>query len=423
MRVAIVGAGIVGVSTALWLARAGAAVVLIDRKPPGEGTSHGNAGVLASPSVVPVTTPGLIAKAPKMLFDPEQPLFLRWPYLPRLAPWLVKYLRHANAEDTARIAEALSLIVSNSLEDHQALAADTSAARFIVPSDYTFAYADRAHFEADGFGWGLRAKHGFTWDTYENDEVSAYEPSLGPNVKFLVAVRNCGHITDPGRYVKALADAAAAAGASVVTGTVTGLTLDGDRVRGVQLDGEEHAADHVVLATGVWSGPLADQLGLTVPLETERGYHLELINAEPMPQRPVMVAAGKFVATPMEGRLRLAGIVEFGGLKADPSDAPFALLKKAISHAMPSLTYRDEVRWMGHRPALPDSIPAIGEMPGIAGAWLGFGHHHIGLTAGPRTGRLLADLITGRRPNVDLSAFSPARFVSASRQKFKETVG
>jgi len=126
-----------------------------------------------------------------------------------------------------------------------------------------------------------------------------------------------------------------------------------------------------------------------------------------------MLAAAKFVATPMEGRLRLAGIVEFGGLAAGPSRAPFDLLRRQARRAFPTLTWESEREWMGHRPATTDSLPLIGPAPGIAGAWLGFGHHHIGLTAGPKTGRLLARLVTGRHPNVDLSAVSPARFASA----------
>ena len=129
-----------------------------------------------------------------------------------------------------------------------------------------------------------------------------------------------------------------------------------------------------------------------------------------MPRSPVMVASGKFVITPMEGRLRLAGVVEFGGLDAPPSKAPFALLRRNIRKAMPSLTWSRETEWMGHRPAPADSIPLVGAVPGMPGAWMGFGHHHIGLTGGPKTGQLLAQMISGQTPNIDVTAYSPARF-------------
>ena len=152
------------------------------------------------------------------------------------------------------------------------------------------------------------------------------------------------------------------------------------------------------------------RLGLKVPMETERGYHLELIEPSFTPRVPVMHAAGKFVITPMQGRIRLAGIVEFGGLHAPPSKTPFDLLRRNLRRAMPRLTWKAESEWMGHRPAPADSIPVIGPVPGISGAWLGFGHHHIGLTAGPATGRLLAQMIVGTKTNLDASAYSPARF-------------
>lgn len=421
--VAVIGAGIVGVATALWLQRDGFSVVLIDRAGPAEGASYGNAGVLASCSVVPVTVPGILRKAPKMLFDPDQPLFLKWGYLPRLAPWLRRYLSHANAADARRIAEALALIVGDSLADHQALAAGTGAERFVVPSDYCFAYRDRVHYEGDAFAWGLRRDLGFTWEELEGEAVAAYDPALGPSIGFLARAGEHGHITDPGGYVRALADHVVREGGRLVIAEAEDIVREGGAVTGVRAGGETIACDAAVLAAGAWSGPLARSLGLAVPLESERGYHVELVEPSRMPREPVMVAAGKFVMTPMEGRLRLAGIVEFGGLEAPPSRAPFELLLKSVRTVLPGLTWREERRWMGHRPAPADSIPVIGAVPGLRGAWCGFGHHHIGLTAGPRTGRLLAQLIAGRKPNVDMAPFDPTRFARATQNRTTETVG
>lgn len=408
--IAIVGAGIVGVSTALWLQRDGHQVILVDRLDPGEGASHGNGGVLASCSVVPVTVPGLLAKAPKMLMDPQQPLFLKWSYLPRLAPWLVKYLSHAKASETERIARAMFPVVGDSLADHQALSAGTEAERYIVPADYLYVYNSRAHFDADAYGWGLRREGGFVWTELEGADFRAYDPVFADHLGFAACLGNHGRISDPGAYVKALARHFEAGGGRVLRAEVTDIARDRGAVTGLRAGGETIACDAVVLAMGAWSKPLADSLGLKVPLESERGYHLELWEPSDMPKSPVMIASGKFVATPMDGRLRLAGIVEFGGLKAAPSRAPFELLRNNIRAAMPGLTWKHEVEWMGHRPAPADSIPVIGEAPGVKGAWLGFGHHHVGLTGGPKTGRLLAQMIAGRTPNVDVTAYSPSRF-------------
>ncbi len=386
-HVIVVGAGIVGVSTAIWLQRDGHEVILIDKAGPGEGTSHGNGGVLASCSVMPVPGPGLWAKAPKMLLDPDQPLFLKWSYLPKLAPWLMKYMRHANADSARRRASALHDIIGDSVADHQALAAGTGAEQWIKPQEYMVAYNDRAHYEGDAFAWSIRRAHGVQFEELEGAALAAQEATLSDEIKFGVRVLNHGRISDPGAYVKALAAHVVAEGGKLVQAEVT-----------------------VVVAMGAWSGKLSKLLGLDIPLESERGYHLEFWEPSAMPKTPIMVASGKFVLTPMEGRLRAAGVVEFGGLEAGPSRAPLELLRRAVRKAMPDLTFREETEWMGHRPATTDSLPVIGEVPGTRGAYLGYGHQHVGLTGGPKTGRILAQLIGGKKPNIDLTRYSPSRF-------------
>ncbi|MBS0126158.1 NAD(P)/FAD-dependent oxidoreductase [Thetidibacter halocola] len=411
--VAVVGAGIVGVATALWLARDGHRVVLIDKAGPGAGASSGNAGVLASCAVVPVTEPGLWRQIPRMLLDRDAPLFLRKTYLPRLIPWLMRYMSHATDAEARRIAQALFPIVGDSLNDHQALAAGTPAERWLVPSDYVYLYKDRAAFEGDGYSWGLKRAAGFTPQEMEAVEVRAYEPLVGGAVGFAARMGGHGHITDPGAYVAALAAEAERLGARMIRAEVTEVIRDNGRVTGLRAGGESIACDAVAITAGAFSGPLCKALGLRVPLESERGYHLELWEPSAMPRAPLMVTSGAFVATPMEGRLRLAGMLEFGGLEAGPSRAPFDLLRRKLREAMPALTWARETEWMGHRPALPDSLPAIGPVPGVQGAWLGFGHHHVGLTGGPKTGRLLAQMIAGRAPNIDMAPYAPARFARA----------
>ena len=194
----VLGAGIVGVSAALWLRRAGARVVLIDRDAPGQGASRGNAGVLAACAMVPVTQPGLMREAPGMVPRRDSPLFLRWPHLPRLAPWLVRYLSHAGDAETRRIAAALAPFVTDSVEQHAALAAGTAAERWLEPCDYGFSYRDRAAFEADGYGWARRAAHGFEPVLHEGAAVRDVEPALGPGTGLLARVPGHGFVRDPG---------------------------------------------------------------------------------------------------------------------------------------------------------------------------------------------------------------------------------
>ncbi|MCV2865527.1 NAD(P)/FAD-dependent oxidoreductase [Albidovulum sediminicola] len=411
LHVAIIGAGINGVATALWLQRAGHRVTILDPRGPAGGTSYGNGGVLASCSVVPVTAPGLLAKAPRMLLDPSQPLFLRWSYLPRLLPWLFPYLRHANAADARRIAEGLAPIVGDSLAQHRQLAEGTGAESYIVPCDYNFLYRDRAHYAGDAFGFGLRRDLGLTWRELEGQAWRDYEPAFGPEIGFAASFADHGRIRNPGAYVTALAAHVERQGGRVLRTEVSAIVTEAGRATGVRAGGETIAADRVVLTAGVWSGPLGRQLGLKVPLESERGYHIELWDPSIIPNAASMVASGKFVMTPMEGRLRLAGIVEFGGLDAPASEAPLRLLERRARAVLPGLTWSRKEEWLGHRPAPTDSLPFIGEVPAIRGAFTGFGHHHIGLTAGPRTGRILAALINGQPPNINLAPYAPDRFL------------
>lgn len=414
-HVVVVGAGIVGVSAAIWLRRAGFVVTLVDRAAPGSGTSWGNAGVLAACSVVPVTSPGLVRKAPGFVMDPDFPLFLRWGYLPRLAPWLAKYLSHANDADTRRIALGLAPLVADSVAQHRALVEGTDAAGWVADSDYAFAYADRAAFDADAYSWTLRREAGFEPKLLEGEAVREREPALGPATGLLALMKDHGFVGDPGGYVGALARTFETMGGRRLTAELLDIELDADRVAGLALhaiDGDRTLdCDAVVLATGVWSKTLARKLGLDVPLESERGYHIVYESPSGGPQLPVMVAAGKFVATPMQHGLRCAGIVEFGGLDAAASAAPLALLRKQVRTCFPDLVSTGEHEWLGHRPAPVDSLPLIGELPNVRGAWAAFGHHHVGLTAGPKTGRLIAELIARRETSVDVRPYAPGRFL------------
>ncbi len=408
--IAIVGAGIVGVSTAIHLQRDGHNVVLIDKSGPAEGTSFGNGGVLASAAIVPVTGPGLMRKAPRMLLDPKEPLFLRWGYVPKLMPWLLKYLSHANAKDTRRIASAVHGIVGDSLTEHLALAEGTQARRYIHPSDYLFVYNNRAKFEKEAFDWELRRAHGLEWDELNAEAFRKYDSIYALEFGFATRLRDHGRISDPGEYVKHLAQHVVQQGGRFIKAAVSDVARENGKVTGVIAGGEVIPCDAVVFATGVWSGPLMKKLGLKIPIEAERGYHLELWEPSAMPKSPVMVAAAKCVVTPMDGRIRIAGIVEFGGLDAPPSKAPVELLRHSARRVFPNLTWKHEQEWMGSRPAPTDSIPVIGEVPHMKGVYTGFGHQHIGLTGGPKTGRLLAQMISGRTPNMDMSVYAPSRY-------------
>lgn len=410
MHVAIIGGGIVGVSTAEWLRRQGAEVTLIDRGVADQAASFGNGGVLARCAIVPVSVPGLLAQAPAMLLNPKKPLFLRWSYLPRMLPWLGSFLAAGKADRVREIAAGLMPLLSDTVEQHQALAKGTPAERWIVPGDYLYVYRDRAAFQQDAFGWALRHEHGITGDEMDAEALRAFDPAIGPTAGFAYRMTDHGRIANPGAYVADLTAWFEGQGGKRIVADVNSIEPDETGVR-VRYQGGEVRADRVAICGGAWSKTLVEPLGHKVKLESERGYHMVFENPSNQPPAPYMVADGKFVATPMEDGLRIAGIVEFGGLKQPPGKAPIALLERGIQRLYPGFTSSAKRTWMGHRPSTPDSLPVLGGSQTHPRVFFGFGHHHIGLTSGPKSGRLLADLILGGRPNIDVDLYRIERFV------------
>ena len=409
MQIIVAGAGIVGVSCAIWLQRAGHDVTIVDRAGPASGTSHGNAGVLAAGAIIPVTAPGLLAKAPGMLLSPDAPLFLKWTYLPKLLPFLWRYLGFATDAHVDHYAAAMSQLMHDTVDQHRALAHGTGAEKYIGAEDYCFGYATKAAFEADAYGWKKRKDNGYDFEVVDGAKYLDYDPSYGDAFETVVRCKNHGRITDPGKYVQTLADHFVAQGGTLKIAEITDVEMDGPAIAALKTRDGDMRADHIVFALGPWSKTIAHKLGVQVPLESERGYHIELINPSFMPKSPMMVASGKFVVTPMDGRLRAAGVIEFGGLDAGPSRGPFEMLRRQVKQLLPDIQYDEVVEWMGHRPAPADSLPSIGANDPQGRSYSAFGHQHVGLTGGPKTGRIIADLIDGKKPNIDLAAFDPMK--------------
>jgi D-amino-acid dehydrogenase len=408
--VGIIGGGIVGTATALSLARLGYETTIIDPQVAGRAASWGNAGTLNPSSIVPVNFPGLIGKIPRMLLDPDSPLFLDWRYFPKLLPWIIRYLSHCRKSEALHIGAGLAALLHDCPSEHKQLARGTEAAQFLNDTELDFVYNDRAAFDADNFGWSVRQKFGINWEIIEGKDYKEMEPAIASDSCFVVRLPGHGVVSDPGRYVAALTASLRELGGTVLQDEVVEFDVS-DKTASVILESKERIEfSTLVIAAGAWSGRLTRKLGLTVPLETERGYHVEYIKPSIMPKRPMMFAADKFVATPMEGRLRCGGLVEFGGLDMPPSKAPIEFIKRAVQKMFPDLRYESIETWQGHRPALTDSLPIIGKLPDKENVILAFGHHHIGLAAGARTGRIVADLVAGNDPGLDLTPYRADRF-------------
>ena len=413
-RVGVIGAGMVGVCTASFLQRDGHSVFLIEPGNPGEGASFGNAGCFNGSSVTPMAMPGVIRNVPRWLMDPLGPLALRWSYLPAVLPYLIRFVRSATPEKVRAQAKALRPLVGPTLPLVRDLARDAGAEDLIHQRGHLYVYRSAESLAKDGFAWALRRENGVVVDEFDGDELRQLEPALSRDYVRGLLVRENGHTENPLGLVTALVEQFRRQGGEIVQARALGFRLDGRRLTAIRTDAGELPADAAIVCAGAYSKPLAASLGDRVPLETERGYHLMIRDPEIMPRIPTADADGKFVAVPMALGLRFAGTVELAGLAAPPDWRRARILLAQGQRMLPGLAadYPDErlSMWMGHRPSLPDSLPALGASRASPDVIYAFGHGHVGMTAAPMTGRIVADLVAGRPASIDIAPFSPARF-------------
>lgn len=414
-RVAVVGAGIVGVCCALHLQRAGHETTLIDPRAPGTATSFGNAGGIVTGSVVPNSTPGLRREIPRMLFDRDSPVRLRWSYLPRLAPWLLRFLREGSDARVRQIARALQPLVSRAYEAHREMIALTGGDGIVRPVGWLKVYETEAGFAATAYDREIMAANNVRFDVLNPDEIHQLEPALARRFVKGLLQPDSAFVSAPYRLTQAYVAHFVRLGGTILPDRVRGVRPTD---RGVELDCERGFLifDRVVIAAGAWSKELAGQLGDHVLLETERGYHLN-IDAPTELRRPVVFGEKGFVLAPMQDGVRLTSGVELAGLDAPPD---FSRIRRLLPHAqqmLPGLSDKVTRQWMGYRPSTPDSLPVIGASPQTSRVFYAFGHQHLGLTLSAITGRLVTALVDGVAPEVDLTPYRVGRFYQQRQER------
>ena len=407
--IVVVGAGIVGVCCAAYLRRDGHDVTLVEREAPGEGASKGNAGALSPGSCVPLAMPGVFRKIPGYLLDSQGPLTIRPSYFVQAAPWLMRFALSARPARVEQIADALRALHRHVFESYEPLVQAAACESLIRRSGVLSVYRSASAFAASSGDWEMRRERGANERAVSGAELRAIEPALDPAFTHGVLSPDHGYVANPHRLVQALAAQFTADGGRLLKSNVRALRTTADGVM-LQLEDGEMEADRVVVAAGAHSGALTRSLGLSLPLETQRGYHVTLSDPGFEPRVPVSSSEGKFYATPMEGGLRVAGTVEFAGLDAAPDFRRARRLLEQVRELYPQARVERFTEWMGHRPCMPDSLPVIGPAPGHDRVLLAFGHGHNGMTSGPVTGRLIADLAAGRAPLVDLTSYAATRF-------------
>ena len=407
-EIAVIGAGVVGLTIALRLAQDGHEVVLLDPNMPGSGASYGNAGTIADYAVMPVGTPDVLRNLPSLLFDRNSPLSIRRGALAALTPWLLRFAAQSLPAAAARNAAAIATLVASAGTAWEDLAAEIGASEILQRRGCLYLYETESAYRAADADMAQRRALGIAVDLISPSEIAAMEPMLPPLEGGAAFFPEAVFLNDPGMMMLMLTEAVQAAGVHHLPMAAESLERLVDGVA-IHAPGVRLHVRRVVLAAGAHSRVLARQAGDRVPLDTERGYHVEWDMERALLSRPACPTSRGFYLCPMSGRLRAAGTVELGGLTAPPSPHRIARLIEGARAIFPHLGEPDR-DWMGFRPSMPDSLPVIG--PSRAGAEVihAYGHGHIGLTLAPITARIVADLVDGRPVGLDLAPYLPTRF-------------
>jgi D-amino-acid dehydrogenase len=408
--VIVVGAGVVGLSAALALQARGRTVTVLDREGPAAGASAGNAGAFAFTDILPLASPGILRKAPKWLLDPLGPLSVPPAYALRIAPWMYRFWRACAPSRVAASTRAQTALMDLSKAELEPFLAAAGLLPMLRKEGNLQVYETEAEFRASLPGWQARADHGIDFRHMDPEEMAEVQPGLSS--RFIRGTFTPGwfSITDPRDYTLALAERLRAQGGELTRGEVVAIAPDGAGVTLTLAGGQTRRAAQIVLAAGAHSHLLARDLGERIPLETERGYNTTLPGDAFDLRTQVTFGGHGFVITRLASGIRVGGAVELGGLDLPPNfRRSEAMLKKAQSF-LPGLRPTGGVQWMGFRPSLPDSLPAIGKARTSSRVVYAFGHGHLGLTQSAGTARLVADLVTGTAPAIDMTPFSPQRF-------------
>ncbi len=409
-QVTIIGAGIVGICCALSLQERGIPVRLIDRGEPGQETSFGNAGVVSPWSIIPQAMPGVWKQLPRMLLNPKSALSVRPSFWPKMIPWGLRFLGNSSESKVRSTSEAMELLCRPSIDLYRKHLNGTGHEDLIADSYYVHAFRRAEDANLNGLDYQIRKEKGGQIERVDGAELRRIEPALSRDFKAAVLIKGQARALSPGRIGAVLAEKARTQGAEFVRTEIKAISQAPDGRWDLTTSGETIQARHIVMAAGVWSADLLKPLGIKLPLVAERGYHIEFPDARSTLSHSVMDVDAKIVASSMQDGLRVAGTAEFAQIDAPPDPRKKALLTQQAQAMMPDLNLQGARFWMGRRPSFPDSLPAIGQVNGKSGLYAAFGHSHYGLMMAPKTGELVADLLSGRRLNIDLDPFSLGRF-------------
>ena len=410
-RVVVIGGGVVGVCCALALQRAGRQVVIVERHEPGMGTAIASCGLIAVSEVVPLSKPDILRRAPGWLLDPKGPLTIRPGALPGLIPWFLRFMWNARPRRIEEISGQLAALTRDARQDYDALLRPLGLQDLIRSKPVILLY-DHAHeLAAERASHDCRRRLGFEVEELSGAEAAELEPAIAKDFAKAILFKDWRAVVDTYRFVTALTDAFVGAGGTFHRGEVSGFQRDGENITGVELaDGSPLPAREIVVAAGAWSKALAAQLGVKLMIQAVAGYQTVLADPGLSLDHALGYAAGGFGITPLESGLAVAGTIEFSGLGQAPDYRRARIIVEKAERVLPGLRTEGGLERVGWRPLCPDTLPVIDRVPGAANLYFATGHGQLGVTLGATTGRLIADLVMGRKSNLDLAPYGATRF-------------
>lgn len=408
----VIGAGIVGASCAWHLQRKGLKVTVIDPELPGQSCSFGNASCVTASGIIPFSYPAMIKKVFGWMLDPVGPMRIRPRDFPALMPWFWRFWRLSNMAKVEQIAAAQALLMQTVYADYDEILDATDSSHLKCASGAIHLFDSEEEYRADQWEAELRARFGYEQHRLSRSEIKSLVPCLNLEKGVAVMMPDWQHLLDPARVTATIAEHCFSHGGNWIQDRVNSVNSSASGTSVQTASGNQIDADYLVVAAGVWSNNIAQQLDYTVPMIAKRGYHSQISDPGVKLDYPIFSVSRVFVMTPLSAGLRIAGTAEFAALDAKPDYRRARVLVRQASHYLHGLKTDNVSEWMGQRPMTVDSTPVISVSPRHSNVFYAFGHGHYGLTQGPTTGRIITDMVLNKKPSIDLSAFRFNRFVN-----------
>ena len=408
LKIGIIGAGIQGISNALFLQKKGFEVTIFDREDPGSpAASYGNAGHFSPYACVLMNRPDILTDVPAMLLSSTGPLALKWNYVPKMIPWFIQFIRNCTTKRMMHTAKNMNQILNLALSAYDELFDDIELDGLVEKKGILYIWNDQSLKSRD-LEIKVRDELGVDQQVVSPKEIHDLEPNIKPFYHGGVYYKHGRHARNPKKILLKFFDLFLKKGGKFLKKNVQDINFDGEKPA-IKTDTQRYIFDKLIIACGAFSKKLTDNLGERIPLDTERGYHVHFKDCDHLLKRPVIFSNRGFGITPMEQGLRVVGTVEFGGLKNPISKSRVKNLINNAKYMLGDLPEHED-EWLGFRPTLPDFLPIMGPSKNYKNIFYCFGHHHLGWTLGPISGKIISGMIAEENTNLNLDPYSPKRF-------------